>query len=189
MKIEKIIHPYITKMKHTNCHINLDLKKVTRGSGSWEISRYIFVLLLCWRSECNQIEHIKRPSQKILVYLKGMLLDEILPSQKARGTLKNETPACMDISLLKMPDLCFLFFSSWYSVGINMGITGKNKFSAWSFTLGNTLWLRHSRNKCPSTLPQRMLLLGMLHSYCWITQHENGWNSGKHNMPKPLKKP
>jgi hypothetical protein len=116
MKIEKIIHPYITKMKHTNCHINLDLKKVTRGSGSWEISRYIFVLLLCWRSECNQIEHIKRPSQKILVYLKGMLLDEILPSQKARGTLKNETPACMDISLLKMPDLCFLFFSSWYSV-------------------------------------------------------------------------
>jgi len=27
-----------------------------------------------------------------------MLLDEILPLQKARGTLKNETPASMDIS-------------------------------------------------------------------------------------------
>jgi hypothetical protein len=50
-----------------------------------------------------------------------MLLDEISSFAKARGTLKNETPALMDISLLKMPDLCFLFFFLMMLSGVSYG--------------------------------------------------------------------
>jgi hypothetical protein len=69
---------------------------------------------------------------------------------KARGTLKNETPALMDISLFKMPDQVFSFFPH---------------YTQWV----NTLRVRHSWNKCPSTLPQRMLILGMPHSLRYPT--------------------
>lgn len=89
-------------------------------------------------------------------------------------------------SLFKMPDLYFLFFSSWYSVGILWVSQEKLNFLPDDSHWVNTLRVRHSQNKCPSTLPQRILILGTLHSLR-VTQHENGWNSGKHNMPKPLK--
>jgi len=90
--------------------------------------------------------------------------------KKARGTLKNETPALMDIFTFQNARPVFsLFFLMILSGYPQEKLNFLPDDSHWV----NTLRVRRSQNKCPSTLPQRILILGMLHSLR-VTQHENG---------------